>query len=98
MGLRRFEADLARYFTAWLPYSGPSEQDCLAEFGISRQRAAELLLAAIAEASIDEHGPLETLSEHQGWLRELRLERRGTTTPPCPERNVRARHTVIITP
>ena len=66
MSLRRFEADLARHFTAWLPYSGPSEQDCLAEFCISRQRAAELLLAAITETRIEEYGPLKTLSEHQG--------------------------------
>lgn len=61
--VNRFDRELVRYFLAWLPFSGPDSDDVFAQFGMSRARAAEILLSVVA-------GGAETASD-QRLLKEL---------------------------
>ncbi|MFA5608110.1 MAG: hypothetical protein WDA07_13150 [Leucobacter sp.] len=45
-----FERELATYFLAWLPFSGPEPDEVFAQFGMTRSRAAGQLLAVVSEA------------------------------------------------
>lgn len=48
--MNRFDRELAEYFLAWLPYDGPDPGEVFELFGMSRARAARLLLVCATGA------------------------------------------------
>lgn len=78
--MNRFEKELGRYFLAWLPFAGPDPGEVFEEFGMSRSRAAELLLTLIgppstsrisASATDPDEQLIVRLANHRDQIRKM---------------------------
>lgn len=50
MRMDRYEREIARLFVAWAPYGGPREDELSARFGVSVERAMEILGCIVCDA------------------------------------------------